>query len=427
MRSPQSKSIILALLLSLGAVRGGAQTLTSTFQFTASGFVDTPATATAPFQGKTFTNSAITITAIGNTGKVGNDGSHCYYVPSDSSTISIAGTGTYQFSSTVLTNCVSVDPLKGVTGNILYFAVSPSAAIPASYTSSAPVATAINNSTAWTMTSSFGPFQSIIDISPFQAATNGGTLQFTSQGTNGSFQATFSGTPPPPTLTRNGVLPHFVIGGYWDSKINLLNTSSKPVTATLNFRNDDGTPWNLPLTIAQLGATQSSNSSSVNLTISANATAVIASPLSPSSNSIWGWVDVQTSAPINGFAILRSTPPNDKPSEATVALQSSFPSSLVLPYDNSAGYVMGVAIVNLSSNTTFITATAWDDAGAQLGVRQLTVSGNGHTAFVLTDQLGITAGRRGFVQFQNPGGAVGGLGLRFSPSGPFTDIPAVLQ
>ena len=35
--------------------------------------------------------------------------------------------------------------------------------------------------------------------------------------------------------------------------------------------------------------------------------------------------------------------------EATVPLQTSFPSSLLLPYDNTAGYVMGMALVNLGS------------------------------------------------------------------------------
>ena len=50
------------------------------------------------------------------------------------------------------------------------------------------------------------------------------------------------------------------------------------------------------------------------------------------------------------------TPANDKPSEATVPLQTAFPSSLLLPYDNTAGYVMGMALVNLGLSAANVNA-----------------------------------------------------------------------
>jgi hypothetical protein len=87
---------------------------------------------------------------------------------------------------------------------------------------------------------------------------------------------------------------------------------------------------------------------------------------------------------------------------------------------------MGVALVNLATGSVNITATAWDDNGNQLGSQPISIAGNGHTAFVLIDQLSMAVGKRGIIKFQSPSGGVSSLGLRFSPAGPFTDIPAIL-
>ena len=99
---------------------------------------------------------------------------------------------------------------------------------------------------------------------------------------------------------------------------------------------------------------------------------------------------------------------------------------LTLPYDNTSGFVMGFALANLSNAPAGITATIWDDNGAQLAPQTLTVAGSGHTSFVLPDQFPSTNGKRGIVQFQSTGGMTG-LGLRFSPFGTFTSVPTILQ
>ena len=172
-----------------------AQTLTSTFQFTGSGLIGIPATPTTPFQGQTFTNAAINVTTVGSTANVASYGS-CYYVPSASATASIAGIGTFQLTSTGVTNCVIVDPVKGVVGDIIYFVVASSPSSLA-YSSPSPVATAITSSTSWNMLGSFGPFQTEINLVSFPMVTTSGTLQFTSQGSAGTFQATLTAGPPP--------------------------------------------------------------------------------------------------------------------------------------------------------------------------------------------------------------------------------------
>ena len=216
-----------------------------------------------------------------------------------------------------------------------------------------------------------------------------------------------------------------VAGGFWDTTITLVNTAPTQVTVQVLFRVDDGSGFNLPLKVTQAGSNQTLTTNTVNATINPNSTLQIATGALPS--DIWGWGEVLASGPINGFAVLRSTPPSDKPSEATVPMQAQYPSTVALAYDNTGGYKLGVALANLSSNAGNIAATAWDANGAQLGTQQIPLAANGHTAFLITDKLGFTAGNRGVVLFQNlSGGGVSALGLRFSPAGPFTSMPVIV-
>jgi hypothetical protein len=110
-----------------------------------------------------------------------------------------------------------------------------------------------------------------------------------------------------------------------------------------------------------------------------------------------------------------------------VPLQSQFPSTITLPYDNTAGFVMGVALANLSSTSANVTATMWDDAGNQLGTQAIEIAGSGHTSFVLPTQVPQTTGKLGIVTFQTTAaGGIAGLGLRFSPFSTFTSVPTIL-
>ena len=139
-----------------------------------------------------------------------------------------------------------------------------------------------------------------------------------------------------------------------------------------------------------------------------------------------GWAEVDSTASLGGYAIFRYTPQTGSPSEGTVPLQTQFPSSFNLPYDNTNGFTMGVALANLSSSTANVTATTWDDSGNNLGSQTITVAGSGHTSFALPTMISATTGKRGIVQFQSSGsGGLAGLGLRFSPFGTFTDVPTM--
>lgn len=220
-----------------------------------------------------------------------------------------------------------------------------------------------------------------------------------------------------------GVLSHITAGGGWTTVLTLINTSSAAVPVTVALYNDDGSALSLPVTTTQQGVSQTATTSSVNATINQNATLQISIGDQIASN-VWGWANVSSTGPLGGYAIFRSTPQTGSPSEGTVPLQTQFSSTVTLPYDNTAGFVMGVALANLSTSSANVTATMWDANGNDLGTQIITIAGNGHTAFVLPTQLPATAGQLGIVQFQASGG-IAGLGLRFSPFGTFTSVPTM--
>ena len=234
------------------------------------------------------------------------------------------------------------------------------------------------------------------------------------------------GNDPPGAgqLPRSGVLSHIAAGGSWSTVITLTNTSSVAVPVAVAFRNDDGAELSLPVTTINRGATQTTTAASVSATINPNSTLLIST--GPMATTVVGWAEVSSSVPIQGFAIFRTNSTNSPVSEGTVPLQTQFPSILTLPYDNAEGFVMGAAVVNLSQAPATITATIWDDRGTQLGTQTIRIAANGHTSFVLPDQIPFTAGKRGFVQLQSgASGGLAGLGLRFSPFGTFTSVPVM--
>ncbi len=227
---------------------------------------------------------------------------------------------------------------------------------------------------------------------------------------------------------QRGVLSHIAAGGGWATVITLVNRSSQKssITVDLHFYQDDGKPLILPVTTTQQGNSQTNTTGSLMVAVDWNATLLISTGAQVASTVV-GWADVRSTGELGGFAIFRYTPASGSASEGTVPLQTQFQTTLTLSYDNTAGFVMGVALVNPSPSPTPLTATIWDDNGHQLGTQNLTIAQNGHTSFVLPNVIPLTAGKRGIVQFVGGGrfGEIQGLGLRFSSSGTFTSVPTM--
>jgi hypothetical protein len=231
-----------------------------------------------------------------------------------------------------------------------------------------------------------------------------------------------------------GVLSHIAAGGGWTTVITLVGNIAPSKIGPLKnvqvrFYDDNGIALSMPLTTTQQGRSQTTTTAVVSIDPSLNATTLI-SIGDHIASTVVGWAEVAGES-LDGFAIFRYTPQNGPASEGTVPLQkvpgpassASPSSSLRLPYDDTAGSVMGVALANSSTFSTTITAIIFDENGMQLGTQNIRIAGNGHTSFVLPNQIPLTAGRRGIVQFvtASPTG-LAGLGLRFSPLGTFTSV-----
>jgi hypothetical protein len=232
------------------------------------------------------------------------------------------------------------------------------------------------------------------------------------------------GACPATPSARSGVLSHIAAGGTWTTVITLTNTSPTAFPVSVAFHAEDGSALTLPITITNQGVAQPMSTASASATINPNASLIITTGQLPS--TVVGWADISSSGPVNGFAIFRTSSSNSPVSEGTVLLQTQIAATITLPYDNSVGFVMGVALANVSQAPANINATIWDDSGNLLGTQVITIVANGHTSFVLSDQLPFTAGKRGIVQFQSgANGGLAGLGLRFSPDGTFTSVPTM--
>jgi len=85
---------------------------------------------------------------------------------------------------------------------------------------------------------------------------------------------------------------------------------------------------------------------------------------------------------------------------------------------------MGVALAN-PWEPAVIQAEVYDVDGNRIGARQIPIPGSGHKAFALSEVLPETQNRAGSVVFTTDGWGFSGIGLRFSPNGPFTSIPMI--
>ena len=130
---------------------------------------------------------------------------------------------------------------------------------------------------------------------------------------------------------------------------------------------------------------------------------------------------------ISGFAVFRQSIGSAQ-QEAVVPAETRNPGSFLVPFDNLAGFVTGIAVANVSTVAANIPVTIRDENGTVLQSTTLTLAGLGHIAFDATIRFPVTAQRRGTVEFQTPaGGQISALAIRFNPAGTFSTVPATAK
>ena len=197
--------------------------------------------------------------------------------------------------------------------------------------------------------------------------------------------------------------------GGWDTTLTLVNLSTFPVGAVMNFFDDEGIPLRLPFTFPQGGMSPTTNST-VNGSINASGLLLVDTTGLPTQPASVGWSHLQTSGSVGGYALFTNTPNNW---QAAVPIQTLNASSYFLAFDNTGSLSTGVAIANLADQDANINAIIRDDHGIMIGTEMINVPAQGHTSFTLSSTYAVTTGIRGTVELDTPaGGQINVLGLR---------------
>jgi len=232
-------------------------------------------------------------------------------------------------------------------------------------------------------------------------------------GTDHAYFDNLSVTAAPPNSPA--ILPQFAFGGGWYSALYFTNTSAVPVSFTVNFASDNGTP----LTVPSIGG------SSTEVSVGPWATAILEAPNAGALSQ--GYVTTSLPPGVTGYAVFRQSVPGIADQEAVVLLASTSSPVSTLIFDDT-NYTTAVAIANPSTVPVTVSITAWSSAGTVIGTSSLPLAPGAKTEAVLRSLSGLAAiaGNRGCVEFTVNTGNVAVLGLRFNGAA-FTSIPAVQQ
>ena len=189
----------------------------------------------------------------------------------------------------------------------------------------------------------------------------------------------------------------------------------------------------LPLTlISESGATTTGNSIQGSIAVGG---AITYATAGTAQQLAQGWAILASSQRIAGQAVFRRALPGFPDIEAVVPFTSLFDLRQVLPFDQTGGFVMGVALTNPATSTLTVNLSFRSSSGTFLLQDTMTMQGGTHTAFLLSQRYPQTANQRGVVEITTPGGTlgtttgvgVGVLGLRGNPSGGLTTVFSVVS
>jgi hypothetical protein len=223
-----------------------------------------------------------------------------------------------------------------------------------------------------------------------------------------------------------GSMAHLVANQDWSTSFTLVNTSADYAQSQLNLLGDDGNPLPLPLTLPQQGANESLvTAPSVEWTLASNASLIVGTDSVPGAPLQSGSAQLAATGGVAGFAIFHLKPTAQ---EAVVPLETRNANSYLLAFDNTSAASLGVALTNIAAQAANVAVVVRDENGVQIGSGLLPLPGSGHVAFVLSDLFPGTAGQRGSIEFDRPaGGQISVLGVRTTPPGTLTSIPALVN
>ncbi len=221
-----------------------------------------------------------------------------------------------------------------------------------------------------------------------------------------------------------GSMAHLLSNQDWTTTFTLVNTGAGDAQTELDLLGDDGNPLSLPLASPQQGATESPvTTASFDWTLASNASLIVQTESPGNAPLQSGSAQLTATGGLGGFAIFHLNPTAQ---EAVVPLETRNASSYLLAFDNTNSAALGVALASIGAQGANIAVVVRDDASVQIGAGSLSLPRNGHTSFIVSDLFPAAAGQRGTIAFNTPaGGQISVLGVRTTPPGTLTTIPAL--
>jgi hypothetical protein len=230
-------------------------------------------------------------------------------------------------------------------------------------------------------------------------------------------------------LALIGSMPHLAAEGGWLTTFTLVNKGSVSASARTSMYGDSGNALILPVNLPQQTLSGPILASSLDQTIAPEATFQMQATGPAGNPFIEGAAQMAaTSTSVDGFAIFHFTPSNQ---EAVVPMETRLAPSYLLAFDNTNSVQTGIAIENVSATAATVPLIIRNDVGLQLvtPAPTITIPPFGHFSCVLTVSpcnYPQVANIRGTVEFDTPaGGQISVLGIRYTPPGTLTTIPAL--
>ena len=201
-----------------------------------------------------------------------------------------------------------------------------------------------------------------------------------------------------------------VDGSNWKTLFAIMNLDQVPVNYVTRFWDDNGSSLALPIVNGSPGTL--SGALAVNGIVFAETPGTAAALTQ-------GWAEVASTGRIAVLVIFRRIITGKPDSEGTV---NGVPSGnrIVMPFDNTSGFVTSVAVANTNPSQSLTISMLFQTENGAQSSGSLTLAPHAHTAFVTPTNYPFLQGVRGSITFTAPTGDITLMGLRFNPNGSFT-------
>ena len=221
-----------------------------------------------------------------------------------------------------------------------------------------------------------------------------------------------------PALADTQIIPQVADGGGWSTTIVLVNKTSTTQSVALSFNMDTAngatTPWTPPFL-------ESVSLSSISM--AAGSTLFLHTP-GTSATPTQGWGQLDAAAGVTGYAIFTQRVPG-LPAQDGTAPAVSASSRILVPFDNTSGFVSAFAVANPTGGAETVHVNVRTSDGTLSGTLP-TLPAKGQTTFLLASIFSGTAGKSGLAEFYVTSGSISIIALRANGIA-FTAAPVYLQ